>query len=127
MSTPRWNAPSPLNEAGIAPSLWPLQGRHNEFIRHALIRSTVKVHSTAAWTSAGIRRSDCFSPEGVIEQAEVRNGYGKTIIINHGHGYAHSVWTHVRIRGHSRPARSARGDVIGYVGLSGRSTGPHLH
>lgn len=53
-------------------------------------------------------------------------GYGRTIIINHGYGfetlYAHCSSIKVKV-GQS----VARGDVIGYVGSSGTTTGPHLH
>jgi len=55
-----------------------------------------------------------------------RGGYGKHIVIDHGFGYqtlyGHMSQTEVR-----RGQRIKRGDVIGKVGNSGKSTGPHLH
>ena len=53
-------------------------------------------------------------------------GYGKTIMINHGNGistrYGHLSGFAVTTGQHVQ-----RGEIIGYVGESGRSTGPHLH
>jgi len=55
-----------------------------------------------------------------------QNGYGNTVIINHGNGittlYAHNTRNRVEVG-----QRVERGDVIAYVGSTGRSTGPHLH
>lgn len=57
-----------------------------------------------------------------------KGGYGKTIIIQHKHGYK-TLYAHMR--GFRKGIRSGKmvsqGAVIGYVGSTGRSTGPHLH
>lgn len=64
--------------------------------------------------------------EGVIIYADWRGGYGKTTIVDHGDGtttlYAHQV-DYALGEGDS----VKRGDVLGYVGTTGRSTGNHLH
>lgn len=55
-------------------------------------------------------------------------GYGKTVIIDHGDGYT-TLYAH--LRGFARGMRKGKvvkqGQVIGYVGTTGVSTGPHLH
>lgn len=65
---------------------------------------------------------------GVIEDIGFRNGYGRYIRIRHNGqiatAYAHMSRFNANL---SRGARVNQGDVIGYVGMSGRSTGPHLH
>ena len=54
------------------------------------------------------------------------NGYGNHVIINHGYGYE-SLYGHMfRIKAKSGQ-RVKRGEIIGYVGSTGKSTGPHLH
>ncbi len=64
--------------------------------------------------------------DGVVSRATRVADYGKTIDLSHGYGY-------VTRYGHLsellvRPGqRVSRGDVIGRVGSTGRSTGPHLH
>lgn len=53
-------------------------------------------------------------------------GFGKTIVIEHGFGYV-TRYAHLRDFNIKRWDDVKRGDVIGYVGNTGRSTGPHLH
>ena len=64
--------------------------------------------------------------DGKVTFVGTKSGYGKVVEISHGNGmmtrYAHmSAW-------HARPGQQvAAGDVIGLIGNTGRSTGPHLH
>jgi murein DD-endopeptidase MepM/ murein hydrolase activator NlpD len=64
--------------------------------------------------------------DGTVTTAEMANGYGREVVIDHGHGvetlYGHMSGFAV-IAGQS----VVRGEVIGYVGHSGRTTGSHLH
>ena len=53
-------------------------------------------------------------------------GYGNHVVINHGFGYETLYGHMVRIKARARQ-RIRRGEVIGYVGSTGKSTGPHLH
>lgn len=54
------------------------------------------------------------------------NGYGNHVIINHGYGYETLYGHMVRVK--ARPGqRIVRGEVIGWVGSTGKSTGPHCH
>ena len=53
-------------------------------------------------------------------------GYGKMIIIDHGNGYQ-TLYGHLNGFNVEAGQSVARGDVIGYRGSTGRSTGPHLH
>jgi murein DD-endopeptidase MepM/ murein hydrolase activator NlpD len=64
---------------------------------------------------------------GVIKRADNRSsGYGKHIRIAHGFGYV-SLYAHLSKYNVRRGQKVKRGDVIGYVGSTGRSVGPHLH
>lgn len=63
---------------------------------------------------------------GIVTAANMDAGYGKVITIDHGHGivtrYGHCSQMYVKVG-----QRVRRGDTIGAVGNTGRSTGPHLH
>jgi len=64
---------------------------------------------------------------GVIKRADNRSsGYGKHIRLDHGFGYV-SLYAHLSKYNARRGQTVKRGDIIGYVGNTGRSVGPHLH
>ena len=64
---------------------------------------------------------------GKVEVAgNLGDGYGRHVIINHGYGYKTLYGHMVRINARAgQPVR--RGEVIGWVGSTGKSTGPHCH
>ena len=64
--------------------------------------------------------------DGIVIKAEWANGYGNVIFISHGYGYS-TRYGHLSSFAVRPGSRIKRGDVIGYVGSTGRSTGPHLH
>ena len=64
--------------------------------------------------------------DGIVVKAEWANGYGNVIYISHGYGYS-TRYGHLSSFAVRPGARVKRGDVIGHVGSTGRSTGPHLH
>lgn len=65
--------------------------------------------------------------DGVVERADnSASGFGNHVVIRHGFGYE-SLYAHLS-KYNCRPGqRVKRGDVIGYVGSTGRSEGPHCH
>src|SRR6202050_5294151 len=113
--------------ANSAPNLWPVEGqvtgsfgeRIDPFNGEGAFHSGVDIGST--YGHAVIAPAD-----GIGHLADFMGGYGKALMLDHGHGistrYGHLSGFAVTLGQHIH-----RGDVIGYVGLSGRSTGPHLH
>lgn len=65
---------------------------------------------------------------GVIERANVYGSFGNYVRIRHSDGYK-TAYAHLKsfARGIKAGARVTQGQIIGYVGTTGRSTGPHLH
>lgn len=65
--------------------------------------------------------------DGVIERADnTASGFGNHIVIRHGYGYE-TLYGHLSKYKCHAGQRVKRGDVIGYVGSTGRSEAPHLH
>lgn len=63
---------------------------------------------------------------GTIEQAGWNGGYGRFVRINHGNGYE-TAYGHMSGLAVSAGQHVAKGDIIGFAGSSGYSTGPHVH
>ena len=65
--------------------------------------------------------------DGVVERADNNaTGYGNHIRIDHGYGYV-SLYAHLYKYNVKRGQKVERGDLIGFVGSTGRSEGPHVH
>jgi murein DD-endopeptidase MepM/ murein hydrolase activator NlpD len=117
--------------------------------RQALASATPSMWPVAGWLSSSFGdRPDPFNGEGnfhpgidisaergmpvyatadgTVESAAFNGNYGNLIVIDHGFGlatrYGH-LWRFAVQAGHA----VKRGDLIGYVGSTGRSTSPHLH
>lgn len=66
------------------------------------------------------------SKAGVVIYAGSMSGYGNVVIIDHGGGFS-TLYGHQSRMATSDGQSVSQGEVIGYVGNTGRSTGPHLH
>jgi murein DD-endopeptidase MepM/ murein hydrolase activator NlpD len=113
--------------ANAAPSLWPVDGqvtasfgeRIDPFNGEGAFHSGVDIGSNYG--------HPIIAPaDGVITFADFMGGYGKLITMDHGHGIS-TRYGHLSGFAVTPGQRVHRGDTIGYIGLSGRSTGPHLH
>jgi murein DD-endopeptidase MepM/ murein hydrolase activator NlpD len=76
---------------------------------------------------AGSQGSDVLAvASGVVVFADRRDGYGKLVEINHGNGVSTRYGHHDKLLVKAGEIVK-KGDVIGLMGSSGRSTGPHVH
>jgi murein DD-endopeptidase MepM/ murein hydrolase activator NlpD len=66
--------------------------------------------------------------DGVIEEVGYKSGFGRFILLKHKTGLE-TAYAHMSrfARGVTVGSHMQQGDVIAYVGMSGRATGPHLH
>ncbi len=64
--------------------------------------------------------------DGVVVSAEVVNGYGRMVKIDHGHGLE-TLYGHMSGFAVTAGESITRGQVVGYIGHSGRATGNHVH
>ncbi|MEM7092644.1 MAG: peptidoglycan DD-metalloendopeptidase family protein [Actinomycetota bacterium] len=66
------------------------------------------------------------SAPGIVQIASSFGGYGETVVIDHGAGLL-TLYAHMSVIGAEVGEEIKRGDVIGFIGSTGLSTGPHLH
>lgn len=115
------------NRLAATPSIWPTRGhitspygyRRSPFGYGNDFHSGIDI-------GAPLGTPIYATARGVVKSIRYTSGYGRHILIDHGYGfttlYAHLYRYTVRVG-----QKVERGDMIGYVGNSGRSTGPHLH
>jgi murein DD-endopeptidase MepM/ murein hydrolase activator NlpD len=94
--------------------------------RHPILGYT-RMHTGVDW-SARTGTPIMASGNGVIVKAEWKSGYGRFVEIQHANGY-HTGYAHMSgfARDIAPGVRVSQGQIIGYVGSTGLSTGPHLH
>lgn len=115
-----------VNLAG-APSLWPIMGpitssfgeREDPFNGEGAFHSGVDISGTFG-------ESVRATADGTVAIASMASGYGREIVVDHGNGIQ-TLYGHLSGFAITAGEQVTRGQVIGYVGTSGRSTGPHLH
>ena len=90
------------------------------------VYNVMKMHSGIDFT-AKIGTDINSTGDGIVEAVKnSRTGYGKHVIINHGFGYK-TLYAHLSEFKIRKGQKVKRGDIIGKVGNTGTSTGPHLH
>jgi murein DD-endopeptidase MepM/ murein hydrolase activator NlpD len=118
---------SSLADLAFTPSMWPVQGRITGSFGDRL-----DPFSGEGAFHAGVDISSSYgdavrtAADGLVVAVETRPGYGHVVVVDHGFGT--STWYgHLSGFTTSVGARVKRGEVIGYVGTSGRASGPHVH
>lgn len=113
--------------ANSSPDIWPVEGpitgsfgeRIDPFNGEGAFHSGVDIASTYG-------QAVMAPANGTVIFADMMGGYGRAIIVDHGRGVT-TLYGHLANFAVVPGQRIGRGDILGYVGLSGRSTGPHLH
>jgi murein DD-endopeptidase MepM/ murein hydrolase activator NlpD len=113
--------------AATAPTLWPVIGpitgafgeRIDPFNGEGAFHTGVDISSTYG--------QPVLAPaDGIVTYADFYSGYGRMLQIDHGNGIS-TRYGHLSGFAVTDGQTVRKGQVIAYVGLSGRSTGPHLH
>ncbi len=113
--------------ADATPSIWPSYG----WLSSAIGRRTHPTTGSNDWHSgldiAGNRGQPVYATaDGTVTYADLQGPYGKLIVIDHGFGLE-SKYGHLSSFGVQKGDHVKRGDMIGNLGSTGRTTGPHLH
>jgi murein DD-endopeptidase MepM/ murein hydrolase activator NlpD len=109
------------------PSIWPVRGYLSAAFGNRKDPFTGMPDFHPGVDISTPRGTKILSPaDGVVVFVGRKRGYGNAIVVNHGYGvvtrYGHLDGPNVK-----NGQRVRRGDVIGFVGSTGRSTAPHLH
>ena len=114
-------------ELADAPSLLPVEGRvassfgerEDPFNGEGSFHSGIDI-------DAPIGTPVRAAGDGDVAEAGTESGYGREILLDHGHGME-TLYGHLSAIAVIPGQHVTRGQIIGYVGQSGRATGPHLH
>lgn len=130
-STSLFSGFSPVDQdaATYAPTLWPVMGPITSSFGQredpVLGNGEGEFHKgldISAANGVPVRATG----DGVVKSAQMENGYGREVTIDHGHG-VETLYGHMSGFAVMTGQTVVRGQVIGYVGHSGRVTGSHLH
>jgi murein DD-endopeptidase MepM/ murein hydrolase activator NlpD len=116
-----------FSDSNYTPSIWPVLGHISDSFGERMDPfSGEGAFHTGVDVAADYGAPVHATADGVIITADTHTGYGRVVIIDHGFGlttwYAH-LSSYAVVAG----TRVKRGEVVGYTGISGRSTGPHVH
>jgi len=110
-----------------APTLWPIQGRITAGFGERIDPFSGEGAFHRGIDISGDIGTRIIAPaDGVVEYSDMMNGYGRAVMIDHGNGIT-TLYGHMSGFAVTPGQVVHRGDTVGYVGQSGRSTGPHLH
>ena len=121
-----------LSSAGLGnltstPSLWPVIGHLTDgFGQRMDPFSGEGAFHTGVDISSQYGDSVRATADGVVIEADERAGYGRLVVIDHGYGVT-TWYGHLSTLNVLAGEQLRRGDAVGNVGVSGRSTGPHVH
>jgi murein DD-endopeptidase MepM/ murein hydrolase activator NlpD len=114
-------------QLAATPVIWPTRGYLSGVFGNRVHPFTGRLEFHYGLDIATQLGNRIISPaDGVVLLAENREYYGKMIMIDHGFGYI-TRYGHLSGFNVKEGQRVKRYDVIGYVGTTGRSNGPHLH
>lgn len=110
-----------------APSLWPIEGR----VASSFGEREDPLNGEGAFHPGIDIDAPYGTPvhaaaDGDVIHAGMVNGYGREIMLDHGHDLS-TLYGHLSAIAVVPGQHVVRGQIIGYVGESGRATGPHLH
>jgi murein DD-endopeptidase MepM/ murein hydrolase activator NlpD len=109
------------------PSIWPVRGYLSTTFGNRIDPFTGQWDFHSGIDISTPMGTKVLAPaDGVVVSTGNKGGYGNAITINHGYGIV-TQYGHLESFSVRPGARVKRGDTIGFVGNTGRSTGPHLH
>jgi len=111
----------------VVPTLWPVNGRllsrfgerQDPFSEEGELHTGIDI-------SASMGTPVHAAADGIVERADWLGGYGKMVVVDHGHG-VHTRYAHLSQFEVIPGQEIRRGEIVGLSGATGRVTSPHLH
>jgi murein DD-endopeptidase MepM/ murein hydrolase activator NlpD len=114
-------------ESNYTPSIWPVMGHITDGFGERLDPfSGEGAFHTGVDVSSEYGAPVHVTADGIVTVAETHVGYGRCVVVEHGFGIT-TLYAHLSSYAVVPGTHVKRGEVIGYAGISGRSTGPHVH
>lgn len=118
---------SAFADSNYTPSIWPVLGHITDSFGARLDPfSGEGAFHTGVDVGADYGAAVHATADGMVMDAGQHTGYGRVVIVDHGFGLT-TWYAHLSAYAVVAGTRVKRGEVIGYTGISGRSTGPHVH
>jgi len=110
------------------PSIWPVSGRitspygyrYHPIYGYNMLHEGIDI-ANKIWTPV------FATADGIVKMAGIKDYYGRIVILEHPQSGFETAYAHLQRTAVTEGQVIKRGDLIGYLGNSGRSTGPHLH
>ena len=116
-----------LKERARVPSIWPVEGESTDGFGYRGNPFGGGSEFHPGQDIAAPHGTPVLAPaDGTVIEAGWKNGYGQTVVIDHGNGLA-TRYGHLSKLEVEAGQEIRRGEELGLVGSTGRSTGPHLH
>ncbi len=118
-----------VDTASYVPTLWPIMGPITSSFgqrQDPILGNGEGEFHTGIDISAPNGLPIRATGDGVVKEAQMSSGYGREVVIDHGHGIE-TLYGHMSGFAVAAGETVAKGQVIGFVGHSGRTTGSHLH
>ena len=109
------------------PTIWPVKGlvtagygyRRSPFTGQREMHEGLDI-------AAPLGTAILATADGIVSFVGPLSAFGNVVFLNHGHGFT-SFYAHVSTSRVKEGQQVMRGDVVAYVGMTGRTTGPHVH
>jgi murein DD-endopeptidase MepM/ murein hydrolase activator NlpD len=122
-----WYITNKHNTAKATPSIWPVSGRITSHYGYRIAPLRIASEYHTGIDVANEPGTPVYATaDGVVRYAGWANGYGLSMVLDHGFAYS-TLYGHFSELTVKEGAQVKRGQLLGRMGSTGTSTGPHLH
>ena len=122
-----WYIANKHNASKATPSIWPVSGRITSYFGYRIAPLSIASEFHTGIDIANAPGTPVYATaDGVVRYSGWANGYGLSMVLDHGFSFS-TLYGHLSELLVKEGAQIRRGQLVGRVGSTGTSTGPHLH